>query len=104
MIPLSLLWFWPFWLRGAMLELKWHFKEGDDPHQPSPPQFLLACLPGLHVLYAYRLARMLKTIEEQDGATETSPMLAAYLSLVPPLCVVYLQTKLNGHWRRHLRP
>ena len=101
-LPLTLGLYGYFWARSVASELLWHMHKRFDPPHGTLPPFFTAVVPGFHIYFAYCLASLIRAAEKQNGYTRTSPALAAFLSILPPLALFYLQTSLNRHWAMHV--
>ncbi len=93
---------WGPFLKARAYELLWHIYGKHDYRQVMPP-ILFSYVPGLHVIYAYRLAKLLNMAESQNQYRKTSPALAAALAILPPLAMIYLQRNINFHWKMHAK-
>lgn len=100
--PLTLGLFWGAFLKTSTYELLWHVYSKHNYRQVLPP-IIFAYIPGFHILYAYRLGRLIQVAEIQNQYRKTSPTLAAILAIVPPLGMWYLQSKMNFHWKMHAK-
>lgn len=99
--PLTLGLAWYFWLKNNLMELRWHLSS-DFASDTSRLPLFLAAIPGLHVYFFWKLAKLLRTTEEQHNFRRTSAVVAAFLSVLPPLAIVYLQRRINLHWTMHV--
>lgn len=97
-IIISLGWGWWKWYQRACNETALHC---DLPLRQRSASWLV-CVPGLHMLSIYRLARSILFMEIRDAYRRTSPLLAALLSLFPLASAYYLQHSLNYHWKSHV--
>lgn len=98
--PLTLGFGWYDWFRRVAQEVLWHI---DETHiLDGFPNCWLAAIPGVHVAATYKLARLIRTMEEQNRYQSCRPALAAFLAILPPLAEIYLQRRLNQHWQLHL--
>jgi hypothetical protein len=100
-LPITLGLWWVVWLKKGFQELLWHSFGRFDYDKFLPP-LGLSLIFGAHFLYVKRLALLLSHAEKQNGYTKTSPRLAIALAVVPPFAAVYLQRRLNDHWRLHV--
>lgn len=128
--PLTLGTYWLVWFRGLAREIREHRTPSQDtnsqgapessesaPQSSSAPESIssplspkgdmpplwLAAVPLVHMYMTYRLALILKGMEEENQYAKTIPWLAALLSLLPPLAMIYLQSQANTHWLLHVR-
>lgn len=58
-------------------------------------------IPFYHSIMIYKLANLILEMEVQNQYQKTSPILAFFLSVVPPFSMIYLQSSLNTHWKIH---
>lgn len=87
------------WYRHAIAECALHL---DHPiAYLKAKSWWKAALPFYHCIMAYKLANMILEMEVQNQYQKTSPVLAFFLSSFPPLCIIYLQSSLNTHWKIH---
>lgn len=94
--------YWYLWLKDRFLEVLYH-KDHHYFYQKIVPFFWPALIPGVHLIYTYVLASMVRKMEEQNGYGRTSPLMALFLGLCPPLAIIYLQAGINHHWHLHIQ-
>lgn len=99
-LPLSLGVYWILWFRDLAQELQNH---RSGPVRGNPPPFWWAAIPIVHVYMTFRLAQELLSLEQENRYQSTDPWLAAFLALLPPLALIYLQREANKHWLLHVR-
>lgn len=99
--PLTLGLAWYFWLKHNFMELRWHLSHDFAPEKNRLP-LLCAAVPGLHAYFFWKLGALLRATEEQNNYRKTSAPIAAFLSFLPPLAIVYLQRRINAHWTMHV--
>lgn len=92
---------WYFWLKNSFLELRWHLSGDFAPPKSFPPLFLVA-VPGLQPYFLWKLAALLRALEEQHNYRKSSALAAALLSVFPPFAITYLQRRINLHWTMHV--
>jgi hypothetical protein len=98
-LPLSLGLYWLVWFKALAEEAVFHT-------QAAPrriPPFFLAAIPLVHVFMVYRLATLVRGMEEQNKYRTVNPALAAVYALIPPFAMTYLQDAANRHWLLHAR-
>ncbi|MEY4632337.1 MAG: hypothetical protein RIQ81_2457 [Pseudomonadota bacterium] len=88
------------WLLTCLREVVWHIDHDTLVHRHVERPWL-AWIPGGHFVVTWELARLIRSMEEQDGYTSTKPWLAAGFAVFPPLAAAYLQHALNDHWLIH---
>lgn len=98
--PLTLLGYWASWLGRANEEVMWHVTGSSRIHFPLPLWF--SFIPGVHLIFAWKLASMISQMERQNGYNTVSPVAATLLALLPPLYIHHIQSALNRHWRLHV--
>jgi hypothetical protein len=89
---------WIRWFKRVDTEVTEHGKIG---RSNARWRVLLAIIPGLHILAATILAKRVRRMELQNNYAATSVPLVTLLSFAPPICMWYLQRKLNRHWEAH---
>jgi hypothetical protein len=100
MVILSCGFYYTAWILTALREVVWHLDHDTLIHRHVERPWL-AWIPGGHMIVTWDVARLIRAMEEEDGYTSTSPKLAVFLALMPPLAVVYLQHAMNDHWLIH---
>lgn len=98
--PLTLGGYWWDWFARASEEVSWHVTGSSKVNFVLP---VWACMiPGLHLVMAYFLARMVSHMEIQNGYRSANPWLATLAAIFPPFYIVMIQSALNKHWRLHV--
>lgn len=98
--PLTLGGYWWAWIVTASQEVSWHLNAASRMNFIVP---MWTCLiPGVHLIVAFLLARMVRQMEQQNGYTTVNPTLATVAAICPPLYMVMIQSALNKHWKRHV--
>ena len=93
--------YFPFWLMRSVRELSWH---ADNTFRPSGRlAMLLSFIPVLHLVAVVHCANVLRRAEEQNRYRATNAWLALFLGIFPPFAMMYLQSKINHHWRLHVK-
>ncbi|MCX6124434.1 MAG: hypothetical protein NTV34_06750 [Proteobacteria bacterium] len=98
--PLTLFGYWAAWLSRASEEVTWHVTGEHKSHMPLP--IWMCLIPGLHLLFAFKLAKMVRAMEQQNGYTTISPWFTASMGIFPPFYIQLIQDALNRHWRLHV--
>ena len=62
---------------------------------------LLASIPVLNILFYKKLTDAVIEMEEQNNYRATSMPLALLCAVIPGLANLYLQSKINNHWKLH---
>lgn len=88
------------WLLGSLREVVWHLDHNAEVNR-RVRHLWMAWVPGLHLKTTWDLACLIRAMEEQDGYTSTSPVVAVMLGVFPPLSAIYLQHAMNDHWLVH---
>lgn len=99
-MPLTLGFYWAFWLRDLGREVAFHARNADK--SPLPPM-LLAFVPIMHMVMAYQLAKLIIEMEAQNRYRSVSPTVAALFAIFPPFAMAYLQDAANRHWMLHVK-
>lgn len=99
-IPFSAGILWPIWMHSMLKEIFYHSAN----RAQIPTWIVLAgMVPGLHIYATYRLACLVREMEQQNRYKSISPGLAALFSAFPPFAMAYLQDGANRHWLLHAR-
>jgi hypothetical protein len=98
--PLTFFGYWAFWVSIVTEEMSWHVT--GTPRNPHVLPFWMCLIPGLHLLFAWKLIRMAQATEQENGYRTVWAPLAMVLALIPPFFIHYMQTALNQHWRLHV--
>lgn len=98
--PLSIGMYWWSWMTRASEELTWHLSGSSRVNFVLP--MWMAMIPGVHLYFAWMLARLMSEVEIQNGYKTISPGLATILAIVPPFYMLSLQSAMNRHWRLHV--
>jgi hypothetical protein len=101
-MPLSLGVYWFVWFRDMAHELAFHIQNEKEAGTKMPPA-IFALVPFVHVFMVFRLAKLLRNMEEQNKYRSVSPKIAALFSLIPPFAMTYLQDAANRHWLLHAK-
>ncbi len=92
--------YWGVWYAKIAREIEYHRSE----RVVSKGHLgVLALFPVVHIFMIYKLAKAIRTIEEENKYKNTSPLLAAMFAIVPPFAVAYLQDCVNEHWLIHVK-
>jgi hypothetical protein len=91
--------YWFIWVNELAKEIRFH---SNPEANKSIPTFL-AFIPIVHIYGTFRLAAAMRDLERENKYENTIPWLAAVLSVIPPLAIVYLQDCANAHWWLHVR-
>jgi hypothetical protein len=98
--PLTLGGYWWAWMVTASEEVSWHLTGASRMSSVIP---LASCMiPGVHLIVAYLLARMVRQMEQQNGYQSVNPIIATILAIFPPFYMILIQRALNRHWQRHV--
>lgn len=97
-LPTQGVWAWNTWFQKAATEVTLHL---DSPCSKIADQAKFSWIPIYHAYLTYLLSCQILDMETQNGYRTTSPSLAFFLSIVPPLAAIYLQKSLNLHWNLH---
>ena len=98
--PLTLGGYWWDWFARSSEEVAWHLNGSTKVNFVLP---VWTCMiPGLHLVLAYFLARMVCQMESENGYRSVSPTLATLAAIFPPLYITMIQSALNRHWRLHV--
>ena len=98
--PLTIGGYWWAWMETASQEVSWHLNGASKMNFVVP---MWTCLiPGMHLIVAYLLARMVRQMEMQNGYRTVNPIFATLLAIFPPFYMFMIQTALNRHWRSHV--
>jgi hypothetical protein len=98
--PLTLGGYWWDWFARSSEEVSWHVNGSSKVNFVLP---IWCCLiPGVHLILAYFLARMVSKMEMENGYRGVSPALATMLAIFPPFYILMIQSALNRHWRLHV--
>lgn len=98
--PLTLgLYWWP-WLSKTAEEVNWHLNGASRMNFILP--MWMSVIPGVHLILAFFVARMVRQMEEQNGYHTVSPALATILAIFPPFYMMMIQSAINRHWRLHV--
>ncbi|MCX6117629.1 MAG: hypothetical protein NT027_08820 [Proteobacteria bacterium] len=100
-LPLSLLYYWPAWLRLANEEMNWHLNGSAKVQFKMPLVFCL--VPILHLLFAYESIILVQKLERQNGYKTVSLLGGMLLAVFPPLLIWRLQNAMNLHWKLHVK-
>jgi hypothetical protein len=98
--PLSLGTYWWAWLSKTGEEVSWHLNGASRMNFILP--MWMCMIPGVHLILAYFVARMVRQMEEQNGYITVNPWLATVAAVFPPLYIGMIQSALNRHWRLHV--
>ena len=98
--PLSLGTYWWAWLSKTGEEVSWHLNGASRMNFVLP--MWMCMIPGVHLILAYFVARMVRQMEEQNGYRTVNPWLATVAAVFPPLYIGMIQSALNRHWRLHV--
>jgi hypothetical protein len=99
--PITLMGYWAAWVARASEEVTWHVTSSGKSYMPLP--IWMCLIPGVHLLFAHKLAAMVAVMEQQNGYKTVSPMFATFLAVIPPFYMQYIQDAMNRHWRLHVR-
>lgn len=99
-LPLSLGLLWAAWFHDVSREVAFH--ENGQTRSTLPPA-IFALVPVLHIWMIFKLAKMIAYMESQNKYRATSPAMAAFLAVIPPFALAYLQNALNKHWMLHAK-
>lgn len=98
--PFSLgLYWWP-WLARTGEEVSWHLNGASRMNFILP--MWMCMIPGVHLVLAYFVARMVRQMEAQNGYRTVNPWLATVAAIFPPFYIAMIQSALNRHWRLHV--
>ena len=98
--PLTIGGYWWAWMETASPEVSWHLNGASKMNFVVP---MWTCLiPGMHLIVAYLLARMVRQMEMQNGYRTVNPIFATLLAIFPPFYMFMIQAALNRHWRSHV--
>lgn len=98
--PLTLGGYWGSWVDRVSEELTWHLSGSSRVNFVLP--MWMALIPGVHLYFAWMLARLLSEVEMQNGYRTISPAFAVFLALIPPFYMLSIQSAMNRHWRLHV--
>jgi hypothetical protein len=98
-VTLGMNWLW--WFHRVFVEVIYHTY--NTYHHHTLKNWWFCWIPGLHLVAAKRLANAVREMERQNGYQSTSPTLAMFLSLCPPVYMFYVQRKVSFHWRLHVQ-
>lgn len=98
--PLTAGGYWGAWLSRASEELTWHLAGSSRVNFVLP--MWMALIPGVHLVFAWMLARLLSEVEMQNGYRTISPVFSTILAVFPPLYIQLIQGAMNRHWRLHV--
>jgi hypothetical protein len=98
--PLTLGVYWWAWLAKTSEEVSWHLNGASRMNFVVP--MWMCMIPGVHLVLAYLVARMVRQMEEQNGYRTVNPWVATLAALCPPLYIGIIQAALNRHWRLHV--
>ena len=99
-IPITLGGYWWAWMTRASEEVSWHLNGASRMNFILP--MWMCMIPGVHLILAYMVARMVRNMEEQNGYHTVSPVMATIAAIFPPAYILMIQTALNRHWRLHV--
>jgi hypothetical protein len=99
--PLSLGVYWWAWLTKVSEEVSWHLNGASRMNLILP--LWMSMIPGVHMILAFFVARMVSQMERQNGYRSINPWIAACVALCPPFYIVMIQSALNKHWRLHVQ-
>lgn len=91
---------WGSWYKNTLNSVAHHVT--GDHMENANKYFWLALMPIYHMVLTFRLAKLMRVMESQNGYKKTSPLIATMFSIFPPLAIFYLQNKLNSHWKLHV--
>jgi hypothetical protein len=98
--PLTIGGYWWAWMATSSQEVSWHLNGASKMNFVVP---MWACLiPGVHLVVAFLLARMVLQMELQNGYKTVNPILATVAAIFPPFYIYMIQKALNRHWRSHV--
>jgi len=97
-LPLTLGIYVTSWYRTIVAELLFHVS---GEYKNNLPDAHLSWLPGAHFVAFYRLARLVREVERQNGYSSTKPWLIVVAACFPPLAVFLIQSAVNRHWNLH---
>lgn len=98
--PLSLGVYWWAWLSKTGEEVSWHLNGASRMNFILP--MWMCMIPGVHLVLAYLVARMVRQMEEQNGYRTVNPWVATLAAIIPPVYIIMIQSALNRHWRLHV--
>lgn len=98
--PMTLGGYWWVWMASASEEVSWHLNGASRVNFVLPQWMCM--IPGLHLIFAYLLARMTRQMEEQNGYRTINPAFMTLLAIFPPFYIGIMQGALNRHWRLHV--
>ena len=98
--PITIGGYWGAWLSRVSEELTWHLTGSSRVNFVLP--IWMALIPGVHLVFAWMLARLMAEVEMQNGYRTVSPVLATLLAIFPPFYMQLLQGAMNRHWRLHV--
>jgi hypothetical protein len=94
-----------FWVHAVVREIRDHAQLAGVMSPGAAA--LLAVVPVLNWVLAYRLCGWVRAVEDQHGEARTNAGLVFVLFLLPvlwPMALWMIQRALNDHWRREIRP
>lgn len=92
--------YWGSWMSRSSEELTWHLSGSSRVNFVLP--MWMALIPGVHLYFAWMLARLASEVEMQNGYKTVSPAFATILAVIPPFYMLSLQSAMNRHWRLHV--
>lgn len=98
--PITLGGYWWAWLSRSSEEISWHLNGSSRMNFVVP--MWMCMIPGVHLILAYLVARMVRQMEEQNGYRNLSPAMATIAAIFPPFYMAMIQSALNRHWRLHV--
>ena len=92
--------YWGSWMARSSEELTWHLSGSSRVNFVLP--MWMSLIPGVHLYFAWMLARLVSEVEIQNGYKTISPAAATILAMVPPFYMLSIQSAMNRHWRLHV--
>ncbi len=99
--PVTLFGYWAAWLLRAGEEVTWHLTGSAKVRFGLP--IWMSLIPGIHLIFAIWLAKLVIEMEKQNGYKSMSMFGAGIAAICPPLFMWKLQNALNRHWRLHVK-